>query len=86
MSEKMNYAWPVTSENAVVYNCFLEKIERIKTHLQGKRIAVFGAGIRGCCLAKILGDNGYRNIVFVDNNPEKQGNRINSCDLSLIHI
>jgi hypothetical protein len=81
MSEKMNYAWPVTSENAVVYNCFLEKIERIKTHLQGKRIAVFGAGIRGCCLAKILGDNGYRNIVFVDNNPEKQGNRINSCDI-----
>lgn len=30
MSEKMNYAWPVASENAVVYNYFLHKIEAIK--------------------------------------------------------
>ena len=54
MSGKMNYAWPVTSENSVVYNCFLQKVERIKPRLQGKRIAVFGAGIRGCCQLKIM--------------------------------
>lgn len=81
MSGKMNYAWPVTSENSVVYNCFLQKVERIKPRLQGKRIAVFGAGIRGCCLLKILEDNGYRNIVFVDNNIEKQNNLINHYDI-----
>lgn len=81
MSEKMNYAWPVTSENAVVYHCFLQKLESIKGLLQGKRIVIFGAGIRGCCLLKILEDHGFRDIVFVDNNTEKQNNRINQYDI-----
>lgn len=81
MSEKMNYAWPVTSENSVVYHCFLQKLKYIKEYLQGQRIAVFGAGIRGCCLAKILENMGYKDIVFVDNNPEKQNNLIDHYDI-----
>ena len=81
MSEKINYAWPVTSENAVVYHYFLQKIECMKGLLQEKRIAIFGAGIRGCCLLKILEDNGFQNIIFVDNNKEKQNNQINNYDI-----
>lgn len=81
MGEKMNYAWPVTSENAVVYHCFLKKIECVKELLQGKRIVIFGAGIRGCCLLKILEGFGFQDIVFVDNNTEKQNNRINQYDI-----
>lgn len=81
MSEKMNYAWPVTSENAIVYNSFLRKIERIMDALVDKQIAIFGAGIRGCCLLKILEDKGFQRIIFVDNNTEKQGNLIYDYDI-----
>lgn len=81
MSEKMNYAWPVTSENAVVYNYFLHKIEAIDQMLRGKRIVIMGAGIRGCCLLKVLESRGFGNIAFVDNNVEKQGNLIYNYDI-----
>lgn len=81
MSEKMNYAWPVTSENAIVYNYFLQKVEAIKDILKHKRIVIFGAGIRGCCLLKILEKQGFQNIIFVDNNIEKQGNLIFNYDI-----
>lgn len=81
MNEKINYAWPVTSENAVVYNYFLQKLESIKPILLDKKITILGAGIRGCCLLKILEDAGFHNISFVDNNTEKQGNLIGSYDI-----
>ena len=81
MIEKMNYAWPVTSENAVVYNYFLHKIDEIQQVLKDRRIVIIGAGIRGCCLLKILEEKGLHNIIFVDNNVEKQGNRINQYDI-----
>lgn len=81
MAEKMNYAWPVTSENAVVYNYFLQKIEKINPLLEDKRIVILGAGIRGCCLLNVLEARGFRNIVFADNNEEKQGNLIYHYDI-----
>lgn len=81
MSDKMNYAWPVTSENAIVYNYILQKVEEIREYLIGKRIAIFGAGIRGCCLLKLLENKGFRDIIFVDNNPEKQNNLIYGYDI-----
>lgn len=81
MTKKINYAWPVTSENAIVYNYFLKKIENIKEFLIDKRIGIFGSGIRGCCLLKILEMNGFKNIIFIDNNIEKQNNLINDYDI-----
>lgn len=81
MSEKINYAWPVTSENTSVYNYFLQKIEYIKDTLIDKRIVIFGSGIRGCCLLKILEKNGFKNIIFIDNNTEKQDNLIYDYDI-----
>lgn len=81
MTEKINYAWPVTSENAGVYNYFLKKIDNIKGNLIDKRISIFGSGIRGCCILKILELNGFKNIIFIDNNTEKQNNLINDYDI-----
>ncbi len=81
MSKKMDYAWPVTSENAIVYHYFLHKINNIRKLLWDKRIVIFGAGIRGCCLLKILEENGFQNIIFVDNNVEKQNNLIKHYDI-----
>lgn len=87
MSEKLNLAWPVTSENAVVYQYFQETVERIADMIAGKRIVIFGAGIRGCCLMCVLERHNLNNIIFCDNNPEKQGNLINNYDiLSLSEI
>lgn len=81
MSEKMNFAWPVTSENAVVYNFFLNNIEKVAGFLNDKRVVIIGAGIRGCCLLKVLESKGFRDIAFVDNNEEKQGNLIYNYDI-----
>ena len=81
MSDKINFAWPVTSEHAIIYQHFLSKVESINDTLKDKRITVFGAGIRGCSILYILEQRGYKNIVFCDNNPEKQGNLINSYDI-----
>ena len=78
---RINFAWPVTSENAVAYQHFLSKIESIKNILADKRIVIFGAGIRGCCLLRIFEQYGFKNIIFCDNNPEKQGNLINNYDI-----
>ena len=81
MNEKINFSWPVTSENAVVLKFFLSKILDIKEALQDKRIVIFGSGIRGCCLQVILQKQGFSNFVFCDNNPKKQGNCIDSYDI-----
>ena len=81
MCEKINFAWPVTSEHAAVYQHFKEEVERIKDTLVINRIVIFGAGIRGCCLLRILEQYGFKNIVFCDNNSEKQGNFINDYDI-----
>lgn len=81
MSDKINYAWPVTSENTVVLQQISSKLNAIKEVLKDKKIIIFGAGIRGCCILNILQKQGYKNIVFCDNNIEKQGAVINSFDI-----
>ncbi|GMX66220.1 hypothetical protein Elgi_54920 [Paenibacillus elgii] len=81
MNNKINFAWPVTSENAVVYQRFQSEVERLKDTLAAKRIVIFGAGIRGCCLLRILEQRGFTDIVFCDNNAEKQGHLINDYDI-----
>ena len=81
MSDKVNFAWPVSSEHSIVLQHFTSKTESIMDKLAGRRIIIFGAGIRGCTLASILEQRGQRDILFCDNNPEKQGNRINEHDI-----
>ena len=81
VNEKINFAWPVTSENAVVLQYFHSKTQEIKALLRDKRIVIFGSGIRGCCLLAILQKQGYSHFVFCDNNPEKQGHLINTSNI-----
>lgn len=81
MSYKINFAWPVTSENTVVLQQIYLKLNAIKEVLKYKKIVIFGAGIRGCCILNILQKQGYSNIVFCDSNPEKQGCTINNFDI-----
>lgn len=81
MSKKINFAWPVTSEHAVVYQYFQNEVKRLKDDFINKRVVIFGAGIRGCCLLQVLKKYGFEHIVFCDNNPEKQGHCINFYDI-----
>ena len=81
MSEKINFAWVVTSDHANVYKQVLALVDKNIQLLEDKRLVVFGAGIRGCILLGILEKRGYKNIVFCDNNTQKQGHLINSYDI-----
>jgi len=81
VSEKINFAWVVTSDHANVYKQVLALVDKNIQLLEDKRLVVFGAGIRGCILLGILEKRGYKNIVFCDNNTQKQGHLINSYDI-----
>lgn len=81
MCEKINFAWPVTSENALVYQYFQSEVVRLRDILAEGRIVIFGAGIRGCCLLHILKQHGFQKIVFCDNNLEKQGHLIHAYEI-----
>ena len=81
MCDKIDFAWPVTSEKALVYQYFQSEVARLRNILAECRIVIFGAGIRGCCLLHILEQNGFHKIVFCDNNPEKQGHLIHDYDI-----
>ena len=79
--EKIDYAWPVTSEHSVVLQRLRAELERLASAFSGKRVVLFGAGIRGCCLLHLLEQRSFRDIVFCDNNPEKQKGRIRQYDI-----
>lgn len=62
------------------YYCYLESF--IKKHLdtlRNVRVFIFGAGIRGCNLVRLLKIYGVENVFFVDNNREKHGTVIEEC-------
>ena len=45
--EKINFAWPVTSENSLVLDYLFSETRKIQESLKDRRIVIFGAGIRG---------------------------------------
>lgn len=62
------------------YYCYLETF--IKNHLdtlQNVRVFIFGAGIRGSNLVRLLKIYGVEDVFFVDNNREKHGTVIEGC-------
>ena len=77
MNEIRNFAWPVTTVGKYDYNALFECIERNEEKLKGKRIVIFGAGIRGTIFSIWLSVKGYKDIVFTDNNDMKVGGYIN---------
>ena len=46
--------------------------------LTGRKIALFGAGLRGALFAAVLEQAGCRDLVFLDNDPAKQGGFMNA--------
>lgn len=78
---KIDFAWPSTSEHASVLQFFDHEIDVLRDRLAGKRIVIFGAGIRGCNLLHILQEKGYTDIVFADNNLAKHGGCIGRYDI-----
>lgn len=77
MENRKNFAWPVTTVCKYDLKAFEEFIEEKASFLNGKKIIVFGAGIRGTQYSNFLKRFGYKDIVFTDNNITKVGGYIN---------
>ena len=77
MENRKNFAWPVTTVCKYDLKAFEDFIHDKSLFLSGKKIAVFGAGIRGTQYSLFLKRFGYRDIVFTDNNMKKVGGYIN---------
>ncbi len=73
MEEGRNFAWPVTSTNREDYLAICEWLDSYKETIKSKKIAIWGAGIRGTEFSIFLRRNNVTNIVFADNNEQKWG-------------
>ena len=78
MSDFKNYAWPITSVYKDSMDQFYNFLQDKKELLKNKTIAIFGAGIKGNEYLYYLRQKSYSNIVYIDNNPEKQGGFIDT--------
>ncbi len=76
-NKKINFAWPVTSCNQEDYDAFVQFMREHPSLLAHNKIAIWGAGIRGTEFSLFFEKNNFRNIFFVDNNPEKWGGFVN---------
>ena len=67
-----NYAFPVTAVIAKFHEFLFTRLAEFSSLLKNKRIVVFGAGTRGSEMLFVLKSMGFSEIVFCDNNEEKQ--------------
>lgn len=81
MEEKLNFAWPITSINKQGMDTFLRYVNDNEEMLCCKKIAIFGAGIKGNEYALFLQGMGYQKFVFIDNNEEKQNGYIEDAPI-----
>lgn len=77
MSEIKNFAWPVTTCGKYDVDAFQEFLKKYGEKIKNKKIIIFGSGIRGTQFSLMLKKNGYQDILFTDNNPQKVGGYIN---------
>lgn len=62
------------------YYLFLKDfVEKHLDLLTNRRVYIFGAGPRGCNLLQLLRMFQISDLYFVDNNPKKQGKRLDGC-------
>lgn len=82
MSEDIkDFAWPVTAISKENYTAIMECVRKNNELFSKKKILIFGAGIRGAEIAVILKSEGYLDIIFTDNNPEKWGGVIDGVSI-----
>lgn len=86
MKNEKNYVWPVTSISKADMDFFTNCIKANTDQLIGKQLAIFGAGIKGNEYLIYLQKIGYENIVFIDNNEDKQGGKIENCQIYSLDI
>lgn len=77
MDDVINYAWPVTSINNEDICAVREWIEKKKDKIRNRKLAIWGAGIRGTEFSILLKMEKINNIFFVDSNREKWRGTIN---------
>lgn len=77
MTEKINYAWPVTSSSKEEYSVFCEWMTLHKRMLEQNEIAIWGAGIRGTEFSIFFKRNNFTKIFFTDSNEQKWRGYIN---------
>lgn len=80
MDEKrnVNFAWPITAISKENYSAVMECVKANDDVFSTKKILIFGAGIRGAEISVILSGEGYKNIIFTDNNEQKWGGVIDN--------
>ncbi|MCT4617937.1 MAG: hypothetical protein N4A62_00890 [Marinisporobacter sp.] len=81
MTNKRNFAWPVTVMPYEDYSALKECVYKHKDLLINKEIIIFGAGIRGSIFAKLMEQFGYHKLLFCDNNPDKWGGYVNQYEI-----
>jgi len=77
VSEKINYAWPVSTYDKYDLEALQECVSKNRAVFVAKQIVIMGAGIRGTMFSHMLKRMGFDNFLFSDNNPSKIGGVIN---------
>lgn len=72
MNTAVNYEFPIISLNRDEYNAISNWIQTHALMLSQKKLYIFGAGIRGNLMLKLLEENGINVTGFGDNSIEKQ--------------
>lgn len=73
MIEERNYEFPIMAINKEEYNAIQNWIANHKVKVSGKKLYIFGAGIRGNMILKLLEEAHIDVAGFCDNSSEKQG-------------
>ncbi|MCL1983380.1 MAG: hypothetical protein FWG53_09910 [Clostridiales bacterium] len=78
MEGTKNFAWPVTAVSKEDFDVVRSCVASSGNLFRDKKIMIFGAGIRGSLISVILEAEGFTNILFTDNNPDKWGGCIDN--------
>lgn len=73
MEEKMSFEFPILSINKEEYYLIENWIQKYRLIVADKKLYIFGAGIRGSMMLKLLEEAHIKVAGFCDNSLEKQG-------------
>ena len=76
MSTMKDFSWPTTSFNEKEYFSFVEIVKRNANHMRGRKIYIYGAGIRGCMFVEFCERLGIEVSGFYDGDSRKWGGTI----------
>ncbi|MFW5650248.1 MAG: hypothetical protein ACOCNC_02530 [Acetivibrio ethanolgignens] len=68
--------WDLKTIEKECYHTFERQIKDMEKQFSNKRIAIWGAGVRGIITGIILEKKEIKDFVFIDNDPQKQGKRL----------